>query len=97
MGASKQARMDNIIKVLAAQPEGIWLRNLSKITKVPPATLHRYLERDLSDIVDNLGIKDGKGNHFGLRIIRLKPKVVDIIREGGLERLRKFLEISKNI
>ena len=97
MGIEKDVRISKIIAVLASNPEGLWLRSLSQKTKIPPGTLHRYLEKDLSDIVDNLGVKDDSGRHFGLRIVKLKPRILDILSEGGYDKLKKFLDISKNL
>jgi len=97
MDSQKHDRISKIINVLAANPEGMWLRHLAQETKIPPASLHRYLEWDLPDIVDSLGVKDENGKYFGLRIIRLKPKIIEVIETGGMDKLKSFLELSKNI
>jgi len=95
MDSKKGARIDKIISLLVASPDGLWLREIAKKTKIPIATLHRYIESDLADVVDSLGVKDEKGRHFGLRIIRLKPKILDVVESGGIEKLRNFLEMSR--
>jgi hypothetical protein len=97
MEEKKQARITRIVSLLAANPDGLWLRQLSMQTKIPPASLHRYIENELFDIVDSLGVKDDKGKYFGLRIIRLKPKITEVIETGGIDKLRSFLEMSKKI
>jgi predicted DNA-binding transcriptional regulator YafY len=97
MAEAKKERINKIIGVLAAQPDGMWLRSLAQKTKIPPATIHRYIENDLKDIVDNLGVKSAEGRYFGLRIIRLKPKIIEVLEEGGFDKLQKFLEMSKSL
>jgi predicted DNA-binding transcriptional regulator YafY len=97
MDSQKQARINKIISVLASNPEGVWLRHLAHETKIPPASLHRYIEKELPDIVDSLGVKGENGKFFGLRIIRLKPKIIEVIETGGMDKLKSFLEMSKNI
>jgi hypothetical protein len=97
MDSQKQSRINKIVGVLASNPEGVWLRQLAHDTKIPPASLHRYIEKDLLDIVDSLGVKDANGKYFGLRIIRLKPKIIEVIETGGMDKLKNFLEMSKNI
>jgi hypothetical protein len=97
MDEQKQARINKIISVLAANPDGIWLRQLASQTKIPPSSIHRYIEGELSDIVDSLGVKDDKGKYFGLRIIRLKPKIIEVIESGGMDKLKTFLDLSKKI
>jgi predicted DNA-binding transcriptional regulator YafY len=97
MDRQKHARINKIIGILAANPDGVWLRHLAQEAKIPPASLHRYIEKDMSDIVDSLGVKDANGKYFGLRIIRLKPRIIEIIELGGMDKLKSFLEMSKNI
>jgi predicted DNA-binding transcriptional regulator YafY len=97
MDEQRQARINKIISLLAANPDGVWLRQLAVQTKIPPSSIHRYIENDLSDIVDSLGVKDDKGKYFGLRIIRIKPKIIEVIETGGIDKLKTFLELSKKI
>jgi predicted DNA-binding transcriptional regulator YafY len=97
MAQPKQLRLNKIIKCLSAHPDGMWLRQLGAETKIPPATIHRYLERELKDVIENIGVKDGKGNYFGLRIIRLKPSVQSIVEREGPDKVYKFLKLSKQL
>lgn len=97
MNGKKDARVNKIIGLLVANPEGMWLRQLAVETNIPISTLHRYVEYELQDIVESVGVKDKRGKYFGLRIIRLKPKVVEVIESGGMEKLKKFLEMSHNM
>ncbi|MGC9310263.1 MAG: helix-turn-helix domain-containing protein [Candidatus Aenigmatarchaeota archaeon] len=97
MDKKKQQRLNKIINALAANPDGLWLRQLSNETKTPVSTLHRYLENELKDITDNLGVKDKNGKYFGLRIVRLKANIIKIVESEGLDKLNRFLNITKRI
>lgn len=97
MNGKKDTRVNKIIGLLASNPEGMWLRQLAIETDIPISTLHRYIEYELQDIVESVGVKDERGKYFGLRIIRLKPKIIEVIESGGIEKLKNFLEMSKNM
>ena len=94
---NKLNKINKIIKVLIKHPEGIWLRYLAKETKIPPATLYRYLERELEFFIENVGIKNKKGRYFGLRVVRLKPKIREAIEKEGLKKVYKYLEIYSKL
>lgn len=97
MTQNKQIRLIRIINILASHPEGVWLRQLAKETNTPPTSIHRYIEEDLKEITECLGAKDEKGHYFGLRIIRLKPKIQDIAARGEIDKIQRFLKNYRNI
>jgi len=97
MNGKKDDRVNKIIGLLIANPQGMWLRQLAIETNIPISTLHRYIEYELQDIVESVGVKDERGKYFGLRIIRLKPKIVEVIESGGMEKLKSFLEMSRHM
>ena len=86
-----------IISILLQNPEGIWLRKLSRDTKIPLSTIHYYIERILDNLVDNVGARDEHGHFFGIRLIRLKSGVASQLRDGvNLRKIIKTNEILKN-
>ena len=90
-------KISKLLRVLIKHPEGLWLRQISKDTKIAPSTVHYYINQTLSEIVENIGVKDKKGKYFGLRIVRLKPKIIENAEKGGLENIFHFLKLSKKI
>ncbi len=90
-------KISKLLRILIKHPEGLWLRQISKDTGIAPSTVHYYITRTLSEIMENIGVKDKKGKYFGLRIIRLKPKVIEAGEKGGLETIFEFLKLSKKI
>lgn len=89
-------KIKRIVKVLLANPEGIWLRRLSKEAKLPLSTVHYYLEFKIPNLVDNIGARNEKGHFFGIRLIRLKKGVISQLSSGNFEKnLKKLLTTSK--
>ena len=43
-------KVKRIMKVLLDNPDGIWLRKLSRDSKIPLSTVHYYLERYLNTV-----------------------------------------------
>jgi hypothetical protein len=88
-------KIKKIVLVLIKNPEGLWIRQISKETGLALSTVHYYINQVIDDLVDNIGTKDKKGHYFGLRIIRLKPKIKENIENEGLEKIYKFLKMYK--
>jgi len=90
-------KIKRIIGVLLENKDGIWLRRLSKESKVPVSTLHYYLGSVLSNMVDNIGARDENGNFFGIRLIKLRNGVFNNLiqdrSDGNLKKLLKTTEI----
>jgi len=94
-------KIKRIISVLLKNPEGIWLRKLSRDSKIPVSTVHYYLEGILRNFVDNIGAVDDEGKFFGVRVIKLKNGIFNQLSSGNFEKtLKKLLktnEILSNI
>jgi len=90
---SDKIKIRKILLVLYKHREGLWLRRLSRECKLSVSTVQYYINNILDDFVENLGVKDNKGNYFGLRIIVLKPKIRKIIEEGNFEKIYDFLKM----
>ena len=89
-------KIKKIIRVLLANPEGIWLRKLSRETKLPLSTVHYYLEFKIQNLVENVGARDEEGRFFGIRLIRLKHGVFNQLSNGNFDtNLRKILKASE--
>jgi len=89
-------KINKILFILAKNPEGLWIRQITRETKMPLSTVHYYIDKVINEIVDNIGVKDKKGKYFGLRIIRLKPKIRDLIEKKEMKKIYKILKICKN-
>ncbi len=90
-------KISKILNILIKHPEGLWLRQISKYTGIAPSTVHYYINQTLSEIIENIGVKDKNGGYFGLRIIRLKPKIIENAEKKGLNDIFNFLKLSKKI
>ena len=89
-------KIKRIVDVLLENEDGIWLRKLSKESKIPVSTLHYYLESILSNIVDNIGARDESGKFFGIRVIKLKTGVFNnLIHNNSVETLKKILKTTE--
>ncbi len=89
-------KIRRIIKVLLANPDGIWLRKLSRETKLPLSTVHYYLESKIGNFVENVGARDENGHFFGIRLIRLKNGVFKQLSDGSFDaNLKKLLTTAE--
>ena len=88
-------KLERILSILVKYPDGIWVRKIGKETALSPSTVEYYLHHTISGIIDNIGVKDKKGRYFGLRIIKLKPNIIELIEKEGFEKIHKYLEFSK--
>lgn len=89
-------KIKKIIEALLENPDGLWLRKLSRESKVPLSTVHYYLEGVLSNIVENVGARDEEGKFFGVRVVRLKKGVFKKLSKGHSEKnLIKLLKTTQ--
>lgn len=99
MGRKKgldKRKIGAIINVLIANPDGIWLRRIAEETKLSPATVAHYIETALKPLVEDTSL--GKTEKPLLRVIRLKPFVLERLQEGkDINDIIKILDLMKKI
>ncbi|UCG94982.1 MAG: hypothetical protein JSV92_02935 [archaeon] len=89
-------KIRKIIRVLLANPDGIWLRKLSRESKLPLSTVHYYLESTMANMVENIGARDEDGKFFGVRLVRLKNGIFNQLSNGDPDSsLRKVLKTNE--
>lgn len=89
-------KIRRIISVLLANPEGIWLRKLSRESKMPLSTVHYYIEGTMANMVDSVGARDEDGRFFGIRLIKLKNGIFGQLSNGDMDSsLRKILKTNE--
>ncbi len=69
-----------ILKVLEKINNWVWIRELSRETKIPLSTLHYYLEKYLNQFLDEINTEqilnyEKEKNYPKLRLIKLKDGV----------------------
>ncbi len=90
-------KINKIVKVLLKYPDGVWIRQISKESNIAASTVHFYVENILGDIVDNIGVKNKEGKYFGVRVVRLKPKIKETVEREGLNKVYKYLKMYDKI
>jgi len=66
-------KMEKILKVLRkVEKKGIWIRELSRQTKMPVSTVHYYLNKYLEDRIEVKNIEIGGFSHKQMKLIKLK-------------------------
>ena len=83
MGRKKgfdQRKIASIISALATHQDGLWLRQIARETDLHPLTVKKYLETALSPLVEDVSL--GQTGKPLLRIVRLKPFVIERLQEG---------------
>jgi hypothetical protein len=90
-------KINKIINVLLKYPEGVWIRRISKESKLAVSTVHFYIDSVLSDLIENIGAKDKKGKYFGLRIVKLRPKIRETIEKKGSKIVFNYLKMYNKI
>lgn len=89
-------KIKRILRVLLANPDGIWLRKISRESKLPLSTVHYYLENIMANMVENIGARDEEGRFFGVRLIRLKNGLFNQLNNGDLDSsLRKVIKTNE--
>lgn len=90
-------KMGRIINILVANPDGLWLRELARKCGYTHATISRYLDSpSLRPIL--LDDSVGKPEKPALRVIRLKPFVIERLQQGqSFEQIMKFLRLMDKI
>lgn len=99
MGRKKgfdEKKIAAIVQVLAASPDGIWLRQIAKETRLSPATVAKYLDGALKPLVEESSL--GAGSKPLLRVAKLKPFVIERLQEGKtLADIIKILRLISRI
>lgn len=89
-------KISGIISALARNPEGLWLRQLARELNLAPATVSKYLNGILKPLVEETAL--GPEARPMLKLIRLKPFVMERIHEGkSISEIMKTLKIFQNI
>ena len=85
-----------IIEVLARNPDGIWIRRIAGELKLSPTTVTKYIDTVLKPLVEDVSL-GGSGKPL-LRVIRLKPFVLERLHEGkSIEQTMKILHLMNKI
>lgn len=75
-------------------PEGIWIRKLSRESKISLSTVHYYIENYLDKFIESSGAKSENGKYFGIRVIKLKPGIIKRLKSGdSLEKIFKIRNV----
>ena len=98
MGRKKgfdERKIGKIISVLAANQDGMWVRQIAKNTGYSPPTITHYIEGVLAPLVEDTSLGTGKPL---LRVIRLKPFVLEKLQEGkDIRQIMKILRLMSKI
>ncbi|MBS3051005.1 MAG: hypothetical protein J4400_02565 [Candidatus Aenigmarchaeota archaeon] len=98
MGRKKgfdEKKIGKIISILAANPDGIWIRQIAKQTDYSPPTITHYVEGILAPLVEDTSLGTGKPL---LRVVRLKPFVIEKLQEGkDIRQIMKILRLVGKI
>ena len=98
MGRKKgfdERKIQSIVRALIDNPDGLWLRNIAKITGFSPPTVSHYLDTVLKPLVEESSLGEGKPI---IRVIKLKPFVFERLQEGrSLADIMKILRLIGKI
>ena len=90
-----EGKIRRLIRCLIRHREGIWLRNLARECRLSVSTASFYVDNVLKDVVESIGVKDGKGRYVGLRILRIKPEILKVLESEGGDDERKIINFIK--
>ena len=62
-------KIEKIVEALRRNPDGLWVMEIARITRIPKSTVHRYIQEYLKDWVEET--RDFSGL---LKVYRLKHK-----------------------
>ncbi|MCD6093014.1 MAG: hypothetical protein J7J38_03290 [Candidatus Aenigmarchaeota archaeon] len=85
-----------IIKILAENPDGLWLRKIAQKAGVHPTTVSNYIDKVLRPFVDDIVL--GSDEKPIIRVIKLKSSITRKINLGmSIRELIKTSQIIRNI
>ena len=81
-----------IIGVLYNNPDGIWLRRIAREAKMDDHTVARYVNSVLRPLVEDVSLAGE--NKAMLRVIRLKPFVIEKLAEGrNIQQILRIMQL----
>lgn len=90
-----EKKIASIVSALSRYPDGIWLRKLAEETGLNHATVAKYIDRALKPLTEDNSL--GSGSKPLLRVIRLKPVVLEELQKGkDLQHILKILKMMSN-
>ena len=99
MGRKKgfdQRKIGSILGTLASNPDGLWLRRIAEETKIHHSTVTKYIDTVLKPLVEDVSL-GGSGKPL-LRVIRLKPFVLERLHEGkSIDQIMKILHLMDKL
>ncbi len=99
MGRKKgfdEKKIAKIVSVLAANPDGLWLRQIAKQAGYSPTTVAHYLKTVLAPLIDDVSL--GPDSKPLLRVVKLKPFVIERLQSGSnLQQIMKILRLMSKI
>ncbi|MBI2971163.1 MAG: hypothetical protein HYY37_01945 [Candidatus Aenigmarchaeota archaeon] len=91
-----QRKIGAIVAALYKNPDGLWLRQIAKETEMTHATVAKYVEGILRPLVEEVSL--GKEGKPLLRVIRLKPFVIERLQEGkSIADILKVLRLMSKV
>lgn len=85
-----------ILSVLMKNQDGMWIREIARQTRMHPTTVTKYVEGVLKPLLDDVSL--GNTSKHLLRIIKLKPFVIERLEQGqSLDKIMKMLNLMNKI
>ena len=85
-----------MIGFLYKNPDGAWIRQISKEVGISPTTVSKYASVILKPLIEETSL--GNEEKPLMRVIKLKPFVIQKLDEGkSIGEILKLIEIYRNI
>lgn len=89
-------KIADILSYLARNPDGAWLRQIAKDLSLSPTTVAKYIEGTLRTLVEDTTL--GRTEKPLLRVIKLKPAVLEKLAEGkDIQQIMKLLRLMSKL
>ena len=89
-----KGKISRIVSVLYSHQDGVWIRQIARETSMHHNTVTKYVDTVMKPLVEDVSL--GRQSKPMLRVIRLKPLVVQKLQEGrSLDQILRLLEIIK--
>lgn len=88
-------KVNLIVDALRRNPDGLWLRQLSRVCSLPLSTTSYYIDNVLKSVIDDVRIGNEKSI---MRVIKLKSGIYDRLERGeSISSVLKYVKIFKKI
>ena len=86
-------KLAKLVKVMYDNPDGLWIRQMARVSGLPVSTVHHYLQM-LSPLTEETQL----GERPLMRVVRFRPEIMKKLDQGmSVNELVRIIRILKSV